>query len=276
MLKLIRPLSFFDLETTGKDTAKDRIVEIAIKRLYPNGTTDTLVLRVNPMVDIPAEATAVHGITNEMVADKPEFKQVASEIAEFLNDTDFATFNGNRFDIPLLVAEFTRASEPFNLTGVNFIDVKVLFNEVAPRTLSAAHKQYIGFEFDGSHEALADVEATERVFFEMLKQHQEGGTVLPLDIEQLALKSNYGKHRIDIDGKFVYNSMGVAVFSFGKHKDQPVFKEKPYLQWMLDAKDKETGLPVFSHDTRNAIGLFLKGDKTTNHPSSTHQVFKRY
>lgn len=260
-LQLTRPIAFFDIESTSIDTQKARITELGIIRLYPDGSTDSMCMIFNPEENISEENSAIHGFTNEMVKDKPLFKDMAPEVKHILHDCDFGTFNGNSYDIPLLAAEFARANVPFRIDGREFIDVGNLFKILNSRTLTAAVATYLGKDHAGAHGAIPDTQATIDVLNAMLDKH---GDDLPATVPELALKSNYGRKRLDLDGKFVYNSLGVAVFTFGKHKDQPVANTpKTYLQWMLDAKGDD-GKHTFSYDTRNIIGLFLQGIGATD------------
>ena len=164
-LNLKKPLVFFDLETTGVDICKDRIVEICYIKVFPDGSDKEYTRRINPGMHIPEEASAVHGIYDEDVKDAPLFKDVAKEIAADFEGCDVAGFNSNRFDLPLLAEEFLRAQVDIDLTRHHAIDVQVLYHKREPRTLSAAHKFYCGTEFDNAHSALADTRAT----YEVLK-----------------------------------------------------------------------------------------------------------
>lgn len=247
-LQLLKPLAFFDLETTGPNPQIDRIVEIAIIVVKQNGDQIHFKWLVNPTIHIPASATAIHGITDEMVKDHPTFKKLAPEIIEVIKDCDLAGFMSNQFDIPMLYEEFIRAGQPYDFAYTHFVDVGVLFKLLAPRTLTAAVLHYLGENLEGAHGALADITATVRVLDAMLEKHQD----IPNDVPSLALKSNYDKKRLDIAGKFAYREDGVEIFNFGKHKGEPVAREKAYLEWMLTSN--------FPEDTKNCINRMLGRD----------------
>ena len=167
-LKLTRPLVFFDLETTGTNITHDRIVEISIVKLMPDGTVVERSRRLNPEMPIPAEATAVHHITDDDVAGEPTFRQVAASLSKLLQGCDIAGFNSNRFDIPLLDQEFHRAGVDFDLNGVRFVDVQTIYHKKEPRTLVAAYRYYCGKELEEAHSALADTRATMEVRISLL------------------------------------------------------------------------------------------------------------
>lgn len=254
-LQLTRPISAFDTETTGTKIDKDKIVEICIIKVHPDGQTETLALFINPGIPIPAEATKVHHITDEMVKDKPMFKQLASTIADFIEDTDLMGFNSNKFDIPLLMSEFERAGYPFDISKVDFVDVSDIYREFNQRTLVAAVKQYCNRDIENAHSAQADTQATIDLLDALIDTH---GDSVPITVKELAAKSNGGKKRLDLAGLFKYRDDGVIIFTKGKNANDPVFKEKSYLKWMIDAKDQKTGNYIYSKDTRNvANDLFF-------------------
>lgn len=247
-LQLTRPIAFFDIESTHVDPIKARIIELGIIRLYPDGHTDSLCMLFNPEEKITPDNTAIHGFTNEMVKDKPLFKNMADEVAEIFKDCDMGTYNGNRYDIPLLDAEFARAGYKFSFQDKEFVDVSILYQLLNPRTLTAAVADYLKKDHAGAHGAIADTQATIDVLEAMIDRHGED---IPVTVKELALKSNKGKKRLDLAGKFAYNNLDIAVFTFGKNKDCPVFKEKDYLKWMFEKGD-------FSEDTKNvARALFF-------------------
>lgn len=255
-LQLTRPLCAFDIESTSAKPLTAKIIELAIIKIMPDGSQNQLILLFNPGEPIPAEASAIHGFTDDQVKDKPLFKQLATTVSEFITDCDFLTFNGNSFDIPLLNEEFGRAGIQFDFSGAHFVDAGNLFKIFAPRTLSAAHKTYVGFDIEGAHGAEADTQATIRVLGSMLTTHSDD---MPLTVPELALKSNFDRKRLDLAGKFKYNDLGVAVFAFGKWKDEPTFKSPDYLKWMIEAKDKDNKY-LFSEDTRNVALKLQKGE----------------
>jgi DNA polymerase-3 subunit epsilon len=228
MLKLKRPIIFFDLETTGTDVQNDRIVEIALIRLSPDGQKYTDSFLVNPGIPIPLEATEVHGITNDYVANAPKFVQIAKTLHTVFAGCDIAGFNSNRFDVPLLYNEFERAGIDWDLSDVNLIDVGNLFKIQEPRTLEAAYRFYVGESLDDAHSAFVDTEATVSVFEKMLVKYED----IPTDIDELAVYSNFGKKRLGISGHFTYNDSDEIVFNFGKYKDEPITRHLDYLEWM--------------------------------------------
>jgi DNA polymerase III subunit epsilon len=231
-LQLTRPIAFFDIESTGIDRENDRIVEIAVSKLFPDGQAKTVSRRVNPTIPIPASASEVHGITDADVANEPTFKQLAKGLLELLFGCDIAGFNSNSFDVPMLFNEFQRAGHFWDYTKFNMIDVGNLFKIQEPRTLSAAVKFYCGRELEGAHGAAADIEATIDVFISQLTKYedQEG---FPQTIEDLALYTNYGNKLADLSGKFVYNKEGVLLLNFGKHKGNPAADHIDFLEWMI-------------------------------------------
>ena len=235
MLNLKRPLAFFDLETTGVNVAQDRIVEISVIKLNPDGTEDTLTELVNPGVPIPAEAAAVHGISNEKVADKPTFKQIAPKIKEFIGDSDLSGFNCLKFDVPLLVEEFLRNEEDFEMKNRKVVDVQNIFHKMEQRTLVAAYKFYCNGDLTDAHSAEADTRATLEVLKAQVGKYDE----LEGDVEMLHDFSKRG-NAVDFAGHIIENSQGEAVFNFGKNKGKSVvevLKTNPgYYSWMMDAQ----------------------------------------
>jgi DNA polymerase-3 subunit epsilon len=231
-LKLKNPIIFFDLETTGIDIMHDRIVELSLIKVYPNGTEEVKSRRLNPERPIPAEATAVHGITDEDVKDAPTFKQVAKDLARIFEGCDVAGFNSNRFDIPLLEEEFLRAGVDFDFSKRQFIDVQTIFHKMEQRTLIAAYKFYCGKDLTDAHSAEADTRAT----YEVLKAQLDRYPNLENDVTFLSEFSTHNKN-VDLAGRMIYNENKVEVFNFGKHKGKPVEevlkKEPSYYGWMM-------------------------------------------
>ena len=232
-LKLQNPLIFFDLETTGVNASKDRIVEISYIKLMPNGTEVEKTLRINPEMHIPEEATAVHGITDADVADKPRFKDIAKELARVFEGCDIAGFNSNRFDVPLLAEEFLRADVDVDFSRRRFVDVQTIFHKMAQRTLSAAYKFYCGKDLDDAHSANADTRAT----YEVLKAQLDKYPSLQNDIDFLSKFSTHNRN-VDLAGRIVYNDNNVEVFNFGKYKGIPVEEvlktDSGYFGWILN------------------------------------------
>ncbi len=244
-LNLTRPIAFFDLETTGIRVATDRIVEICILREQVDGTTQTHTMRINPEMPIPPEVTAIHGITDEDVKDCPTFKQVARELASFLEGCDLAGFNSNHFDIPLLAEEFLRAGIDFDLKGRRFVDVQNIFHKMEPRNLGAAYKFYCNKELVNAHSAEADTIATYEILKAQLDHYasvtlkdKKGVETQPVvnDIKVLS-EFSFGMRNVDLIGHIVFNDKHVEVFNFGKHKGKPVasvLRDEPsYYDWMM-------------------------------------------
>ena len=232
-LKLQNPLIFFDLETTGVNASKDRIVEISYIKLMPNGTEVEKTLRINPEMHIPEEATAVHGITDADVADKPRFKDIAKELARVFEGCDIAGFNSNRFDVPLLAEEFLRADVDVDFSRRRFVDVQTIFHKMEQRTLSAAYKFYCGKDLDDAHSANADTRAT----YEVLKAQLDKYPSLQNDIDFLSKFSTHNRN-VDLAGRIVYNDNNVEVFNFGKYKGIPIEEvlktDSGYFGWILN------------------------------------------
>ncbi|MBE6178289.1 MAG: 3'-5' exonuclease [Rikenellaceae bacterium] len=232
-LNLKRPIVFFDLETTGVDTAKDRIVEISMIKIMPDGEEIVKTRRLNPEMPIPAEATAVHGITDEDVKDEPTFTQIAKSLAQFIQGCDFGGFNSNRFDLPVLVEEFLRAGVDVDLKRRRFIDVQNIFHKMEQRTLVAAYKFYCDKNLEDAHSAEADTRAT----YEVLKAQIERYGELQNDVDFLAEFSSRGE-TADYAGRILYNEKGEEVFGFGKYKGRSVadvFRIEPsYYDWMMN------------------------------------------
>ena len=216
-LKLNRPICFFDLETTGTDVVNDRIVEIAILKVYPNGNKESKTWLVNPQMPIPPSATAVHGITDEKVANEPSFKELSKQVHSMVKDSDLAGFNSDRFDIPLLAEEMLRAEIDFDMRNRVSVDVQTIFHKMEKRTLAAAYKFYCNKELVDAHSAEADTMAT----YEVLKSQLERYDELENDVKFLA-DFTTRKQSVDFAGFIVMNENDEEVFSFGKHKGKRV------------------------------------------------------
>lgn len=233
-LQLTRPICFFDLETTGINVAKDRVVEISILKVYPNGNKESKTWLVNPEMDIPAEVVAVHGITNEKVANEPTFKVLAKEIFGMIKDSDLGGFNSDRFDIPLLAEEMLRADVDFDMKNRVSVDVQTIFHKMEKRTLGAAYKFYCQKDLKGAHSAEADTMATHEVLLAQLDRYPE----LENDVKKLA-EFTTRKKSLDFAGFIGENKDGEPIFSFGKHKNKTVDAvleaEPGYFGWMLNA-----------------------------------------
>lgn len=233
-LNLKNPLVFFDLETTGINIVKDRIVEIALLKVYPDGKEEVKSRRINPEMPIPAQATAIHGITDDDVRDCPTFKQIAKSLAEMMEGCDIAGFNSSRFDVPLLAEEFLRAGVDFDMSKRKFVDVQIIFHKKEQRTLEAAYKFYCDKTLDNAHSAEADTVAT----YEVLKSQLDRYPDLTNDIETLSKEYSSFNNNVDFDGRMVFDEKGVEVFNFGKHKGKAVtevFRNEPsYYSWMME------------------------------------------
>lgn len=233
-LKLTKPLVFFDLETTGINIAKDRIVEISIIKIHPDGKEDRYTQRVNPVIEIPFEASQVHGITNEMVLNEPTFKEIAPKIKEMIKGCDLAGFNSNRFDIPLLAEEMLRAETDFSMKNRHAIDIQTIYHKKEQRTLSAAYKFYCDKDLTDAHSAEADTFAT----FEVLKAQLEKYEDLENDVKSLSEFSSH-RDRADFAGFILFDDKGEEIFSFGKYKGKRVteiFAQDPgYYAWIQQA-----------------------------------------
>lgn len=248
-LNLTKPICFFDLETTGVNITKDRIVEISILKVYPNGTEESKTWLVNPEMEIPAEVTAIHGISNEKVANEPTFKELAKPIYNMIKDSDLGGFNSNRFDIPLLAEEMLRAEVDFDMKNTLAVDVQTIFHKMEQRTLSAAYKFYCDKNLEGAHSAEADTNAT----YEVLKAQLEKYEALENSTKFLAEFSSRKKFA-DFAGFITYNKEGEECFSFGKHKGKRVTeileKEPGYFGWLLNAD-----FPLYTKKVLTAIKL---------------------
>lgn len=231
-LKLTRPVIFFDLETTGTNITQDRIVEISLIKVYPDGTDEEHSTRINPGMPIPAEATEVHHITDADVAEKPKFSEIAKSLARFFDGCDLAGFNSNRFDVPMLIEEFRRAGIAFDISRTKFIDVQTIFHKREPRTLVAAYKFYCGKNLDDAHSAAADTRAT----YEVLKAQLDHYGDLPSDVDGLAEYSSHNRN-VDFMGRLVWNEDKKEVINFGKYKGriaEDVLKTDPgYYGWIM-------------------------------------------
>ena len=213
-LKLNRPIVFFDLETTGVNIVKDRIVEISILKIFPNGNKESKTWLVNPTIEIPNEVIAIHGITNEKIANEPTFDQLHKEILNLIEDCDLGGYNSNKFDIPLLAEEFLRCGVDFSMKNIKTVDVQNIFHKLEKRTLSAAYKFYCNKELVDAHSAEADTIATYEVLLAQIDKYSE----LENDIDFLSSFSNIGNKRLDIAGFLRMNENNEPSITFGKYK----------------------------------------------------------
>jgi DNA polymerase-3 subunit epsilon len=260
-LKLRNALAFFDLETTGIDVMKDRIVEISILKITPDGTKKLKTQRVNPTIPISPEATMVHGIRDEDVKDLPPFKSIAKDIAEFLKGADLAGFNILKFDLPMLVEEMLRADTDFDVSKRKVVDAQKIYHMMEPRTLGAAYKFYCGKDLINAHSAEADTIATFEVLDAQVEKYKDtkimtkkGEEFVPIKNDVTALHELTASSMIDFAGRMIYDEGGNPIFNFGKHKGKKVIevleKEPTYFDWMmendfpLDTKRKLTELKL--------------------------------
>jgi len=243
-LHLKNPLIFFDLETTGIDVAIDRIVEIAYLKIYPSGDEESKSMKVNPTIPIPAKVTAIHGITDEDIKDAPKFSEIARTLTKVFEGCDFAGYNSNKFDLPLLAEEFLRAGVDIDLKKRKFVDIQVIFHKKEQRTLSAAYKFYCDKEHIDAHSAEADTKAT----YEILKSQLDRYTDLPNDVDELSKYSSHNRN-VDFLGRIIFDDEGHEVFNFGKYKGQRVEevlkRDLGYYGWMMNGQ--------FPLHTKNAL-----------------------
>lgn len=232
-MKLDRSLAFFDLETTGVTVGADRIIEISVIRISPDGTRTDFHKRVNPEMPIPEFVSQLTGITNADVADAPNFAGIAQDLLVFLDGCDLAGYNSNRFDVPFLVEEFHRVGVAFSLVGRRLVDVQNIFHKMEPRTLAAAYKFYCGKELVNAHAADADTLATYEVFMAQLQRYSD---LQEKDMDYLHKFTNM-YNTVDLAGRLVYDENGREIINFGKHKGKyvmDVFQTEPsYYDWIM-------------------------------------------
>lgn len=247
-LQLQRPIAFFDLETTGLDQAKDRIVEIAIVKWMPDGTVEEYEKRLNPEMPISRESSEIHGITNEDVADAPTFKEVAHEIAAFIKNCDLGGYNSNKFDLPVLAEEFLRAGHTVDFNKRKLIDVQQVFYKKEPRTLAAAYKFYCNRELENAHSALADVRATVDVLKAQLERYEDIGNTAE------SLHNFTGSGDIVDYARRIIIKDNEHYFNFGKHKGKKVVEvlraEPQYYDWIMQSD--------FTLHTKQCLSEILK------------------
>lgn len=233
-IKLSKPICFFDLETTGINISKDRIVEISILKVFPNSNKESRTWLVNPEISIPSEVSKIHGITNEMVINEPNFKVIGSQVKEMINNCDLGGFNSNKFDIPLLAEEFLRSNIDFDLEKIKCIDVQNIFHKMEKRTLGAAYKFYCKKDLIDAHSSKADTLAT----YEVLEAQIEKYSELENNVTFLSEFSSRNR-TVDLAGFIIYDQNNVPCFSFGKHKGKSVDfiidNEPGYFGWILNS-----------------------------------------
>ncbi len=249
-LKLNRPICFFDLETTGVNVVKDRIVEISILKIHTNGNKESFTYLVNPEMPIPAETSAIHGVTDEKVANEPTFKQLAHKVYDLIKDSDLAGYNSNKFDIPMIAEEFLRAGIDFDLGKRKAVDVQNIFHKMEQRTLSAAYKFYCNESLENAHTAEADTLATYEILKAQLDRYPE---TLENNIKFLSDFSNRFR-AADFAGFIILNEEDKEVFSFGKYKGQAVLdvldRDPGYYSWI-----QKSDFPLYTKKVLTAIKL---------------------
>ena len=260
-LKLKNPLAFFDLETTGINISQDRIVEISILKVSPNGEEDIRTYRINPGKPIPAESSMIHGIYDEDVKDCPKFKEMGKTIAKFVEGCDLAGFNIIKFDVPMLVEEFLRAGIDFEVSKRKLIDAQKIFHLMEKRNLSAAYKFYCDKTLENAHSAEADTVATYEILKKQIELYEnqevtdmKGNTLGVIKNDMEAVHKITLQNMVDLAGRMAYNDKGEEVFNFGKHKGKKVLevlkKEPMYYDWIqkndfsLDTKRKLTEIKL--------------------------------
>lgn len=248
-LKLHKPICFFDLETTGTDISRDRIVEISILKVYPNGNRESRTWLVNPERPIPPQTTVFHGITDEKVANEPTFKELSHTIYNMIKDSDLGGYNSDRFDIPLLAEELLRAGVDFDMKNRVSVDVQTIFHKKEERTLSAAYKFYCGKALENAHTAEADTLAT----YEILKSQLDRYDDLENDMKALS-EYTTRKKVVDFAGFIALDADGEEIFTFGKHKGAKVAvvldQEPGYFGWIQNAD-----FPLYTKKVLTAIKL---------------------
>ena len=227
-LTLRRPIVFFDLETTGTDIGRDRIVQIAAMKIHPDGSEEVKTRLINPGIPIPAAATAVHHITNADVAGEPPFRELARSMKEFFTGADIGGFNSNRFDLPILVEEFSRSGFAFPDPDTKLIDVQTIYHRKEERTLSAAYRFYCDKTLEDAHDAEADVRATVEVFLRQVERYNDIGHT----VEELHAFSQ-SDAIVDFGRKLARNERGMIVYTFGKNRGKPVTDDPSYAEWVL-------------------------------------------
>jgi len=245
-MTLSKPIVFFDLETTGVNTSHDKIVQIGAIKLNIDGTEEVKNVLINPTIPIPAGATAVHGISDEDVKDKPKFNQIAKSFAAWLRGCDLAGYNSDNFDIPMLIEEFSKAGVEFPEDGTSFVDVLKIERRVNSHTLGNTYKRYTGDELEGAHDALADVRATLTIFQKQLEVNPD----LPKEAAAIDRHCQGENKRVDYAGK-LYKKEGAVYWNFGKHRHALVLETVEYANWVLNSD--------FPEDTKRRIRSVFGG-----------------
>jgi DNA polymerase-3 subunit epsilon len=264
-INLTKPIIFLDIEATGLTIGLDRIVEICLLKVNIDNNTEILTKRVNPEMPIPEKVSKIHGIYEKNIINAPTFKQIAPELLKFIANSDFAGYNSNKYDMPLLAEEFLRVEADFDLKGRRLIDVQNIFHFMEPRNLGAAYKFYCNKTIENAHSAEADVMATFHVFKAQLERYEnifhedeKGNKFKPVqnDIGKICELTTRTKNA-DLAGRIIFNENNVEVFSFGKHKDKPVeevfVKEPSYYNWMMQGD-----FPLYTKRIITQIRLRMK------------------
>jgi DNA polymerase III subunit epsilon len=264
-LDLKKPIAIFDLETTGLNITQDRIVEIAIIKVHPNGDEEEFHSLVNPEIEIPIEISEIHHIYQEDIKDKPTFKEISEKVVEFIGDADLVGFNSNKFDIPVLSEELLRVGNNFDLSGKKFIDIQNIFHKMEQRTLSAAYKFYCQKEIENAHSALDDTRAT----WEVMKAQVEKYDNLENNVDFLSNFSKAGNNTLDFAGRLAINSKNEVVYNFGKNKGKTVKEisenEPGYYGWIMQAD-----FPLYTKQCLKKEMNRIKSQKKTNNNSSNN------
>jgi DNA polymerase-3 subunit epsilon len=264
-INLTKPIVFLDIEATGLMIGLDRIVEISLLKVNVDNSTESKTMKINPEMPIPERVSKIHGIYDNDIADAPTFKQAAPELLRFIGNSDFAGYNSNKFDIPLLAEEFLRVEADFDLKGRRLIDVQNIFHFMEPRNLAAAYRFYCNSVLENAHTAEADVKATYEIFKAQLSKYEnvemddeKGNKYRPIqnDISRISELTTKTRNA-DLAGRIIYNENGVEVFAFGKHKDKPVedvfAKEPSYYNWIMQGD-----FPLYTKKVITQIRLRMK------------------
>ncbi|HMM10669.1 MAG TPA: 3'-5' exonuclease [Bacteroidales bacterium] len=269
-LNLKRPLAFFDLETTGLNITNDRIIEISILKVHPDGREEQKSWRVNPGIPIPTTSTVFHGITDEQVQGLPSFHAIAHDVARFLAGCDLAGYNAIKFDLPMLVEEFLRCDVPFDISNRYLIDVQNIFMKMEPRNLRGAYRFYCQKELVNAHSAEADTRATFEILKAQLDRYHQaeyidpaGNVSKPVENDMKILHEFSAHHRnADLNGQIIFDDQHREVLNFGKHKGklvEDVFRDEPsYYDWMMKGE-----FPLFTKKLITAIKLRSKGKQVS-------------
>ena len=264
-LDLKKPIAIFDLETTGLNITQDRIVEIAIIKVHPNGDEEEFHSLVNPEIEIPIEISEIHHIYQEDIKDKPTFKEIAEKVVGFIGDADLVGFNSNKFDIPVLSEELLRVGNNFDLSEKKFIDIQNIFHKMEQRTLSAAYKFYCQKEIENAHSALDDTRAT----WEVMKAQVEKYDNLENNVDFLSNFSKAGNNTLDFAGRLAINSKNEVVYNFGKNKGKTVKEisenEPGYYGWMMQAD-----FPLYTKQCLKKEMNRIKNEKKPTNKSSNN------